>query len=145
MRSEIERVQPPFYVVGRATLNARRSHAIEFQGFGGIKTWGTRGNTKVKLSALAPGAPLVMGVAARGIVQGKVPQALHSGATEMLDGSIAPHRTQLVIDMFLADIPAMRNYLRTKREADLHEAKPIGFEEEAETLGLIGESPHVGA
>ena len=102
--------------------------------------------TKIKVSALAPGAPLVMGIAARGIIQGEVPQALHSGATEMMDGSIAPHRTQLVIDMFLADIPAMVNYLRTKRLADLNEAKPVGFDEEAEILASgLGESPHVGA
>lgn len=99
---------------------------------------------KIKVSALAPGAPLVMGLGARGVIYGELPQALHAGATRMLDGSTVPHRTQLVFDVFLADVPKMKDYLAAKRLGDLRAARPAGWEAEAAiliaALGL-GESP----
>ena len=71
---------------------------------------------------------------ARTAVRDEILQALHSGATQMLDGSIAPRRTQLVIDMYLADLPAMQECLATMRLGDLRKAQLVGVEEEAENL-----------
>jgi len=97
--------------------------------------------TKIKVSALAPGAPLIMGLGARGVIYGELPQALHAGATRMLDGSTVPHRTQLVFDVFLADVPKMKEYLAKMRLSDLRAARPAGFEVEAASLALaLGES-----
>jgi len=59
----------------------------------------------------------------------------------MLDGSTVPHRTQLVFDVFLADVPKMKEYLAKMRLSDLRAARPAGFEVEAARLALaLGES-----
>ena len=102
--------------------------------------------TSVEVSALAAGAPLVMSLGARGWVSDEMPQVLHAGATQMLDGSIAPRRTQLVIDVFLADIPAMTECLAKLRRADVLRVRPVGFEDEATHLAsALEEMLHVEA
>ena len=102
--------------------------------------------TSVEVSATAAGAPLVMSLGARGGFSDEMPQVLHAGATQMLDGSIAPRRTQLVIDVFLADIPAMKECLVKMRLADLRTVQPAGYEDEADHLAsALGEMLHVEA
>ena len=61
----------------------------------------------LKAMALAPCAPLAMGIVSRGHVVGQQPLALHTGATVMLDGSCKPRVMQIVFDTMLADVPAM--------------------------------------
>lgn len=87
-----------------------------------------------------------MSLGARGWFSDEMPQVLHAGATQMLDGSIAPRRTQLVIDVFLADIPAMTECLAKLRRADVLRERPAGFEDEATHLAsALEEMLHVEA
>jgi hypothetical protein len=69
--------------------------------------------------ALAPCAPLAMGIVSRGHVVGQQPLALHTGATVMLDGSCKPRVMQIVFDTMLADVPAMVACLAKMRLRDV--------------------------
>ena len=95
----------------------------------------------LKVSALAAGAPMAMGVAARGTIFGEEPQVVHGGATRMMDGSVKPRVIQLVFDMFLADMPAMAKYLAVKRMGDLLRSpkwgKGAGLEDEVRCLAGV--------
>lgn len=73
----------------------------------------------LKAMALAPCAPLAMGIVSRGHVVGQQPLALHTGATVMLDGSCKPRVMQIVFDTMLADVPAMVACLAKMRLRDV--------------------------
>lgn len=129
------------------TLSYRRMLAARF-----IMSLEVRNTTNVliptagvmlKAMALAPCAPLAMGIVARGHVVGQQPLALHTGATVMLDGSCKPRVMQIVFDTMLADVPAMVACLAEMRLRDVV-AMPECLDEISQLVAVVQASMRLG-